>query len=294
MFKRILIPLDGSAESEAAIEEADRLMPRGGTAFLLHVIPPATPAAGSPLPLMAIPDRAQEYLEKLADRYSRINTRLFVDSGDPAERILKVALSLNIDLVAMTTRARTGLSRLLLGSVAQQVVRHSALPVLLTRPGMRRPAAEIRRIVVPLDATAEAAPILEVVKPIARGTASEILLVHVTEALGDVLPAVPPDRPLQTFARNPMRRLQRIADGLGREAIAAMPIVAPGKPVEEILRQARALEADLIVMATRSPVGVERLVVGSVAEGVLRKSDCAVLLLRTAPVPRMEESGRPL
>jgi nucleotide-binding universal stress UspA family protein len=281
MFERLLIPLDGSPEGEAVLSEVPRVAATGAEVYLLHVIPNVTPPVGSPtVGLFTLPEHAEQYLDGLAVRLSNVRTRTFVDAGDPADRILKVALSLNIDTIAMTTHARAGISRSLLGSVAQEVVRRSSLPVFLVRPGMPTRARPVRRILVPLDGSPRSERMLDVLRPLAYGTRAELLLLHVVPLEED------------TALRDPSRAYEKMARSLESACVSARPIVTRGDPVIEIIHQAKAQDVDAIAMATHGRTGLERMLVGSVAEGVLRRADCPVLLLRVVGVPKLQETER--
>lgn len=158
---RVLVPLDGSSFAEEALPVAERLVRNvGGRLVLLQVLRPpdgilASPGRLVPSPAdptaglrvdQAVDDlkaRAYEYLHQVADRWaiepseSQIEVRL----GEPAQAIVAASRERGAALVAMATHGRTGLSRLLLGSVAGDVVRHGNLPLLLVRPARVREAA---------------------------------------------------------------------------------------------------------------------------------------------------------
>jgi nucleotide-binding universal stress UspA family protein len=138
----VLVPLDGSRLAEAAIDAVEHL---GGAAarplILLSVV-----AAVNPAPLLrddtaprrtlqARVERARGYLERVRRRLARrrIRAQIEVRSGDPAAEILACARTTGVAAIAMSTHGRRGLRRVLLGSVAESVVRRAPLPVLLVR-----------------------------------------------------------------------------------------------------------------------------------------------------------------
>ena len=144
-FRRGLIPLDGSAPGELLLEITPPLMdPEGVDYLLLRAVPPFM-ATGTPyLPHVIreaheqekVKEGAREYLEKMAERLrekgAQVETRVET-SGQPANAILRVAEEDGADLIAMSTHGRGGVARLLLGSVADKVVRGAKVPVLLYR-----------------------------------------------------------------------------------------------------------------------------------------------------------------
>ena len=305
MPNRILLALDGSAMDEAAFAEAKRIAAGGAEVHLLHVVPSRAVPVGTPLMGMVdvsatppiavggtgaqaqvtgdfpptrpmgtaawretpIYEQAARYLEGFRQRLRGINGQDIVRTGAPADAILEVALMFNIDLIAMATHARTGIARWFLGSVSQAVLKRSQLPVLLVRQGHLVRPGRLRRILVPLDGTAESRAILSVVKPLAARANAEILLLEVIRRPS---PSALTPRPASGDPAN-------LAGDLEKDGVAWRSVTAHGDPTEEILKHARSLDADLIAMSTHARRG--RLWRGtSVAEAVLARTDRVVLL----------------
>ena len=276
-MERILVALDGSAESEQILDHVVRIARHDARIDLLHVLPMFNheiPGVG-----FNVEDLAAIYLESVAERLQDRTVRTFVWRGAPEEEIPKAAQSLNADLLALTTHGRRGLSHLLMGSVAEVVVRNASVPVLITRPGLPAPQGPVKRILVPYDGSEGSAEVFETVQALAGEGGAELLLLQVlTPFVADLaplgFPLVPPD-PAPTFEEQ-VRRLR----GKG---LHVSPVVAQGEPAAQILRQARELQADLIAMSTTGRKGLSRILLGSVAEEVVRKMDRPVLLHRVAP-----------
>ena len=154
-FRRILVPVDGGPTSAAVVTPAEKLgQLYGSEALVLHVRPPYVPP-GAILPgmeaampiLTPAPARAEEDPATAAAaerfRHAGLRTRRMSVEGDPASSILDVAATEHVDLIAMGTHGRTGLSRWALGSVAERVLRATQVPLLLIREtAARRPPAE--------------------------------------------------------------------------------------------------------------------------------------------------------
>ncbi|MDW8352265.1 MAG: universal stress protein [Anaerolineae bacterium] len=141
MFKKILVPLDGSSFSEEALPHARELAACGDAEIILARVDEAyEPPPGVFVPATAMPEAVQlsagEYLEQLASRLHiagfKVNSAVL--DGKVADALLKFAKSEGVDLIVMSTHGRTGLSRLLMGSVAEQIVHGAHCPVLLVRP----------------------------------------------------------------------------------------------------------------------------------------------------------------
>ena len=143
MYQKILVPLDGSPLAEQAIPYATELCKGSTEVTLFQVVhlplPLAAPDVGMSTP---IPDsearlkEAREYLQAIAARLRQDGVRVkteVIERDVVADAIVAHATEHQCDLIAMTTHGRSGLSRLLFGSVAESVVRHAPCPVLLIR-----------------------------------------------------------------------------------------------------------------------------------------------------------------
>ena len=146
IFRRILVPHDFSDAATHALRVAVRLAKEhGGRLTILHVVTPYMPVVQLPEVAGWISDRdivagAKRSLDELVRRELRGREAppacFEVELGDPYARIVKAAAK--ADVIVMATEGRTGLSHLLIGSVAEKVVRHSPIPVLTVRPPAAR------------------------------------------------------------------------------------------------------------------------------------------------------------
>ena len=137
LFRKVLCPIDFSEQSLAALEVALKVVQQNDAAlYLLNVAPMTAGAAGfQPVPMDAYPiveKDKREQLEKLAQKRipAAVRCKTIVTSGDPAEQVLETARDLDADLIVMGTHGRKGLGHLVLGSVAERIVRESPIPVL--------------------------------------------------------------------------------------------------------------------------------------------------------------------
>ena len=143
MFNKILVPLDGSALAERAIDQVEK-MAKGSVAevLLLKVVPAPlgkAPEAGQVEELKAFAEsvtRATAYLERIATRLGAISvkSRILVTSGEPYAEILTAAHKEDVDCIVMSTHGGTALARTLLGSTAERVVYTTKRPVFLVKP----------------------------------------------------------------------------------------------------------------------------------------------------------------
>ena len=145
MFKRVLVPLDGSEFAEQALQPALTIAEKcGSEVIVLRVVVPDELVMVSPTLSAAYPkvvdeaakrdwEEAEAYIESIRARWAdaKVPLRTEVISGAPPERILDVAQADGADLIVMSTHGRAGLSRLVYGSVAEAVLRGGRVPVLL-------------------------------------------------------------------------------------------------------------------------------------------------------------------
>jgi nucleotide-binding universal stress UspA family protein len=145
-IERVLVPIDFSARSSSALEWAARLVVDRGTLHLVHVVAPYVPLAvevgayvASPMPTPEERKREQQAIERklaefapreLRERGLAIETEC-VEGFDPAAQLAQAAQRCSAQLICMATHGRTGLSRALLGSIAQGVLKHSRVPVVV-------------------------------------------------------------------------------------------------------------------------------------------------------------------
>ena len=140
VFSKILCPIDFDRDSMEALDLAAQLARQNGAAVYLLAVIAATSAAAElpPVPLDLKPEFAavcRERLEELAKaRLAGVTCQIFVESGNAAPQILKLAVEQGIDLIVMGTHGRKGVTHFILGSVAERVVRESPVPVLTIRP----------------------------------------------------------------------------------------------------------------------------------------------------------------
>jgi nucleotide-binding universal stress UspA family protein len=213
--------------------------------------------------------------------------------GEPAVEIADLARSANVDIVAMATHGQTGLRHLLLGSVAEQVLRDLTVPVLLIRPndriedcGSARPSTLRPTAVVALDGTPVAEQALDCAAELASSIGARLVLTAVEPTVADVALADVGGTPYwvqedhQTAMRRLSEYLKQTAARLSQQGLIVETCLSEGNPAEEILRISAREHADLIVMATRSRSGMARLLYGSVAANVLQAAAVPVLLAR--------------
>jgi nucleotide-binding universal stress UspA family protein len=184
------------------------------------------------------------------------------------------AEAIDARLVVMATHGRGGLERAWLGSVADDLVRRSPIPLLLLRPGAdaATSAVRVRRILVPLDGSVLAETILEPALDLARLDPEAQLV---------LLTVIPPESP--GFGPATRAWLDGVAHRIHATGVRVRTRVESGAPVARaILEVALQEETDLLALATHGRSGLLRLALGSVADHLLRRSHVPILLQRPA------------
>jgi len=307
-IRTILVPLDGSAFAERALPVAAALAGKLGAS--LHLVSVHDPASGFIDPATAavasveldeeIRSAQQEYLDRQAGAAAAQGMPVVHElrTGEAAAELARYAEAGSIDLVVMTTHGRGGISRLWLGSVADRMVRRSARPILLLRPDAAATLDELLAdVLVPLDGSARAESVLALVSGLVR-EAGTLHLFNVVLPPFRFLPppapgiAYPEPEPVQRSALYAYRYLRRLARPLreaGRKVATESKVAAD--PAAEILAYVARHRVGLVAIATHGRGGLDRWMMGSVADKVVRAGTTAVLVVPTHENDHDELSG---
>jgi nucleotide-binding universal stress UspA family protein len=302
MHRKILVPLDGSDFAEAALPLALSIVER--TEGELHLVtavptlPAVTPASDDEGPVKGWFEeervRATKYLESIKARVLQASpdttVHLRVLSGQAVAALDERIRKTDVDLVVMTTHGRGPLERMWLGSVADGLIREAPCPILLERPEngevdlTQRPSVE--RIVVPLDGSEASEGIIPHARTMAKAFGAHLYLFTVFIRglpLGSTyIPHAAQEEEDREAVVSELRRyLERMAEQLRGKGLEVETEVWMGDDASsKILAFAEEVEADLIAIPTRGRGGVARLVVGSVADKVIRGGTAPVLTYR--------------
>lgn len=312
MLKNILVPLDGSAMSEAVLPPVKALAKAlGSDVILAHVM--ETPVDH--------PERAvQEKLDEVAagvrpvvDEYLDKQAALFQNDGvsvttatlygRAADAIIDYATSEDVQLIAMATHGRSGVVRAVLGSVMTRVLHHSSCPVLSIKPQkVGRSWASLTSapslVMVPLDGSEMAERALPYGEELARRLGVPINLVHV---LPENLKIKIGNRTTSMWDREweVAGQLDVVTEGyvagigrrLGKEGLLAGWEVPKGDPGQTITEYAHSDPGTIVVIATHGRSGVRRAAIGSVAEKVVRGTHAPVLVVGSASSAATEDGA---
>ncbi len=311
MIRRTLIPLDGSELAERAIPHLLRFVEPDQTELLLMAALSSTSSSlfedtarllMSGQTALSKRHEAGKRVDIVAQqlRQTGFNVANRLLSGAPAASILHLAEEAYVDLIAMSTHGRTGLGQVLLGSVADEVVRNARPPVFLVPAAVVvKPDSLPRTILLPLDGTPLAETAIPVASQFAQNTGATIYLIRVVEP-GDSGDELQDAQILagsdyageQPIIRQAISYLERIRLRLQLAGVSSCSRIAAGDPADVIARIVHAEDADLIVMSTHGRSGMERMVHGSVVSRIIGNTICPLLLMRgRVPVEAYERTG---
>jgi nucleotide-binding universal stress UspA family protein len=290
MYTRILVPLDGSSFAEAALPRALSLGARWRAEVQLASVSDGD-GGGEAVSL-------ESTLERIRSAgFSGSVTIVLLPGGEVVPRLVEHVRDADVDFVVMTTHGRGPVRRAWLGSAADGFLRRTAVPVLLVRPaeegappdqgatagGLTSLPGPFRRIVLPLDGSPDAERLIEITAPLVA-TDAEILLLRAVPAF---VPGGSPYVPHVVRGTEDQTKVaaaaQEYLDGLAARVPvgrAVTRVAAIGQPALAVLQVADEMGADLIAMSTAGRGGVSRMLLGSVADKVIRGSKVPVLVHR--------------
>lgn len=298
-MQRILVPTDFSSLSRTAIDAALSLFKyRAATSLtLLHVVEPIySPGVMDPgitvdFTLDARVEAAEKELERLRGIYGpQMNLEVRLLTGSPARTLCDVATDEKFDLIVISSHGHTGLGRILIGSVAEQVVQEAGCPVLVIKlpkneAGQFVPdALELRlnHILVGYDHRRGAVQALAKVVDLAHEYKSDVTLVHALEPVhfGFHVGAEGNDKKEAALVDEALINLNEVKARYAPESAKWRLVVQVGHPWEVITACAKKSACDIVVVGPHDHTRWGHSFAGSTAQRVVRLSECAVLTVK--------------
>lgn len=306
---KVLLAIEQTRISEGAIRMLSKLsLPRHSDLFLLHVNPIPQPITGlAKERLLKITQHVQEiqkealeqarqFLRKVEKRFSGqdVHVHPLVKKGYPGEEILNVIHNNNIDLVVLGTRGFSKATGFFLGSVSQWVLQEAPCSVLIARNMSReKKRNEGLKLLLATDGSPDSRAAVEFVKTMALPSSSRITLVHVVKKhvyeTERALTADSADEQefsqlaeefLEIRGREGAKLLEQTRKALSSHDIPIQERLVHGNPAAEILKAARYMQANFIVVGSRGTTGVKRMFMGSVSTKVSHSAGCPVAVIR--------------
>jgi nucleotide-binding universal stress UspA family protein len=301
--ERILVPLDGSARAERILPVVKNLACRLHASTVLLRVLPQEASGSDERAAFGYLDSVVAEIQGSANADGRgTPISCQVVRGNPAQEIQGVVEACQISLIALSTHGRSGLSRWLMGSVAETIVRTVTVPVLVFNERMFNAQGSDGRtirhqgigggpVLVPLDGS----PLAEIVLPIASRFASALgTRVHLTEVLSPVPRGIAVgvgvgidewglgEEVVESTREEAAAALAAISRRLQDDGAAVTTDLSIGFPQEHLLATIEREEAAVVAMATHGRSGFKRALLGSVADHVVRHAPCPVLLVGPA------------
>ena len=306
-IRNVLVPVDFSTISIQTIETAKRLVHRfGASIHLVHVHQRQYLGdfMGALMPVAKVRVSFEQHRrKKLADELKMVAQAQGLSPGliHPLEgasafyEICRLAQQIPADLIVMPTHGYTGLRRVLLGSTAERVVRYSPCPVFIVREKKQRSKTgrglSISTIMVPVDFSSSSRQGLQYAIGFANEFAARMILLHAVY-LGYIYSSEETaiyDIPgLQKAAReNAEHQMRKLVRTVNFGSAKFEPMFTEGSPVQDICAFAKDHDTDLIITSTHGLTGLKRVLIGSIAEKVVRHAPCSVLVVPSNPKIRL-------
>ena len=300
MFSRMLIPLDGSETAENVLPYGRRLAAVAHVAVELLGVVEMADIAGDIAANQATYAEAlireavrnsTEYLESVARTFRNGKVRCTVEQGRPQDVITAAAAAESDTLIAMATHGRSGVSRWLLGSVTEKVLRGTINPLLVVRaPGDSKTDGEavLSSVIVPLDGSDIAETILSPVAALAKALEMQVILLRVygvpLATYGEDDYYVPDYLELKDQIKDEADSYLNSRAGLLRQQGVAevSTVIIEGSAADAIISLARKTPDNLVAMSPYGRSGLQRWILGSVTEKVVRHCEDPVLIVRGA------------
>ena len=293
MIESILCPVDRSPSSLQAFGYAIALARwQGARLNLLEVIEAAAPPGVRRAPKNdAVPTETRAALERdlmqvlTARRASDLKVEIFMRKGNVVREIVAQAKTSRADLIVIGTHGRGGVQRLVLGSVAEKVLRLATCPVLTVRYGVslaRRRRSPFRTILCPTDFSAAANRAVAYAKRLAKEADAKLIMMSAVEwPFGDATTSRPIAQLRKSIESTAREGLVRLLPRPGPDRPRAHPVVTFGKASAAIVKLARARSVDLIVMGVSGQGATDVALLGSTTHQVIREGTWPVLTVRT-------------
>jgi nucleotide-binding universal stress UspA family protein len=293
MWKKILVPLDGSNLAELALAYAEELAIAFNSEVALFYVSESKEDQYRKMHRLYL----EEVAERVKERFKkRARVKTVVMGGEPAEEIIKYAEKNDVSVIIMASHGRSGIAGWVMGGVVSKVLQTTKVPVMLIR-ATKLPKREPRqrlleRVILPLDGSETGEAAVPYAKKLIEKLGSEVILfqvvaagqhVHTVGGLDYILYPEPEMELAKTEAREYLDKLcQRLAVKKGKVSVS---LKIGDDIAKEIIKFARRKKVGLIAISAHGHSGIEKWVFGSVANKIVQLSKIPVLMVR---VPKAE------
>ncbi|MDH3269432.1 MAG: universal stress protein [Ignavibacteria bacterium] len=297
-LKKILFPTDFSRCADQALAHAVFLAEKyDAEIHVLHVVTLfndqpsiiSNQITETEATIRKLEDIAEKQLDKFVDAKGSDDMKIITVTKreiSAAPAILEYSSDNNIDLIVMGTHGRRGLGHLLLGSAAEEVVRLAACPVFTIRELKEpKPVMKINNILVPIDFSNYSKSALTYATEIAQSYNAHLQVLHIIEetmhpafsvtgksSIFDLVPGIRDES---------RKRVDKMLEDIDSGKVKLNVYIQAGRAASDIIKFAKENSTDLIVIATHGLTGLEHMLLGSVAEKVVRMVHCPVFTVKS-------------
>lgn len=285
MYNSILVAIDGSEYSRAAlIEAANRVKRRGGKVTILNSIYFDEEEFGNkPEQLerrMAAGNKLCSEAKDMVRKEFGIEVESVVAEGEPPEVIARTAEEKGADLIAMGTHGRRGIRRFIMGSVTSGVIGQAHCDVLVVKKPCTQCTGEFTSILLPFDGSGSSKKALSHAYSLAKDEGAEITALYVIPRYEEMLGFMKTDSIRKSLYAEAESIIAIAKEGISRNGVTLATAIEEGPADEKIVELAAKMKNDLIVMGSHGWRGVNKAILGSTTERVIMNSSCPILVVK--------------
>jgi len=264
----LLIASDGSEFSINAIREAINLAKICSSKLIAVSVVKTNLEFESILPQVVEKDeqKAIKHLESVKAQAKKEGvdcTTIVTLSEEPYQDIVDHASKNNVDMIIMGTHGKTGMKRLMMGSVTAKVIGHAPCNILVFPPNAK---VECKNVLIATDGSKYSEAAASEALGIAKRCGSSLTVISVASSDAEI-----------TSAKDNVKKVSEAAE---KEGVKTTSVVTKGKPYEAIIETSKQKKADLIIVGSHGRTGLDRLLMGSVTERVIGHAEAAVLVVK--------------
>lgn len=297
-IRTVLVPLDGSETGERALPWAKAVAGSGAQIVLMEVTPVASTIRSIGGQVIGTAETIQEGYRQMAEQQlgdavekwfgkdDKVST--VIAMGDPGEQILAVAADQKADLIVMSSHGRGAIGRFVSGSVADRIVRHAPLPVMIVGPeGDIASDIKIGRIIAPVEDTDLSRAALPVAGAIAKLTGAPVVVINVMVPTNDItavypgmvgtIPASAIDDTIEQRTEMARSIVGNAVASLKNDGVDASGEIYQGGAANSIMSVLQ--PGDVIVLSSHARSGLARWVIGSTSMKLIRNGQAPVVVV---------------
>ncbi|MBN1545388.1 MAG: universal stress protein [Syntrophaceae bacterium] len=290
LLEKIVFATDFGKDAEDVLQMAGTVAKTFNSELvLMHVVPEIK---DSPLTLDMVKEAAKSRLEKFQNKLIEQGVhagQILIDFGSPFDKIIQLADQLNVNVIMVGSGAKTDIDRFQLGITAEKIVQKANKPVWVVKKGGAKP---IERILCPVDFSEPSKRALTNAIHLTRNFQAELVVLTVIQTASSLYPNDLiyglNSYPQETFRKRQQTEFDTFLRDFNFHNIKWDKVIVEGTPYQEILDIAQKTASDLLIMGSTGKTGLARILMGSVAEKVIREMPCSVLTVKSEHVIRLK------